>query len=180
MIDPLIKGCRNLDRGAQRKMVNLLSPLLFVISRRYTSDNETAKDILQESLIQILNNIEQCKAKELNEFKAWSKRITINIALAKKRKNKIPTQELDLKQHTPSIHPSVESSLNVDDILELLMHLPHQQRTVFNLFVVDGYGHKEIAELLKIPESSSRTFLVRARRKLQQIINKQQVNSHEK
>ncbi len=164
----IIKGCKQLDRKAQREMVNHLSPYLYVICRRYTAQHEDAQDLLQESLITIFNKIEKCKADEIAGFKSWCRRIAINKVLEKKRKKGLRLENLSgvLMPTTPVI----QSQLNVHDILSLLERLPENHRVVFNLSIIDGYTHREIAELLNIPESSSRTFLTRARRKLQELM----------
>lgn len=161
----IIKGCRQLDRKAQREMVDHLSPYLYVICRRYSDQHEDAQDLLQESLISIFNNIEKCKADEIAGFKAWCRRIAINKALEKKRKKGLTLENLS-GISVPTL-PVIQSQLNVNDILSLLERLPENQRTVFNLAVLDGFAHREIATMLNIQESSSRTFLTRARQKLQ-------------
>ncbi|MEM9820445.1 MAG: RNA polymerase sigma factor [Bacteroidota bacterium] len=169
----ILKGCRNLNRKAQREMVNLLSQFLYPVCRRYANSHEDAKDLLQESLILIFNNIHQCKSNQINGFKGWSRKITINTALAKQRKRGFRMEVI----HTLSVehidHPDVHSQLNVEDILTLLEQLPRNQRIVFNLAIIDGYSHREIADFLDIKESSSRTFLARARNTMQQLINRE-------
>lgn len=172
----LIKDCRELERQAQRKMVDHLSPFLYNICRRYSQNTEDAKDLLQESLVQIFNNMDKCNAKEKNTFFAWSRRVTINMALAKKRKRVLEVESIGEENNLFSITPGVQSKLNVQDILSLLKVLPQNQRLVFNLAVVDGYSHAEIAKILEIKESSSRTFLTRARKSLQQLIQKQEID----
>jgi len=164
----IIKGCKQLDRKAQREMVNHLSPYLYVICRRYTEQHEDAQDLLQESFIAIFNNIEKCRANEIAGFKAWCRRIAINKALGKKRKRSFTLEALSVV--SVATLPEVQSQLNVTDILKLLERLPENQRIVFNLAVLDGFVHREIAEMLKIKESSSRTILTRARQKLQQLM----------
>ncbi len=163
----LLKGCRDLNRKAQREMVNHLSPFLYAICRRYTSNKEDAKDLMQESLILIFNNISKCTSNEEASFKAWCRRIAINTALAKKRKKGFQMELIKNLEMHPATAPNIQSQLNVEDILNLLRFLPENQRLVFNLAIIDGYSHKEIAEILEIKESSSRTFLTRARASLQ-------------
>lgn len=169
----LILNCKSLNRKAQREMVDHLSPFLFPICRRYSSTFEDAKDLLQESLILIFNNMAKYESKEVIPFKSWCKKITINHALAKLRKTKKETTEITDTAVQPSVNPHVHSKLNIEDILKLLQKVPESHGTVFKLAVVDGYSHKEIAGLLGIKESSSRTFLVRARQTLQKLIKNQ-------
>ena len=172
----LIKGCKELERRSQREMVDHLSPFLYNICRRYTHNQEDAKDLLQESLIQIFNNMDKCQARDKATFFAWSKRIAINRALAQKRKKGLEVESMVENTHHLPIVPSIQSQLNVQDILKLLHLLPQNQSLVFNLSVIDGYSHAEIAKILEVKESSSRTFLTRARQSLQQLIQKQEID----
>lgn len=171
----LIQGCRKLDRKSQRTMVDHLSPYLYSICRRYSNGHEDAKDILQESLIAIFNNMEQCRSNEEPVFKSWSARIAVNTALAKKRKMSSYMEVESPDNLERKIIPTIHSRLNAEDILKLLHLLPENQRTVFNMVVIDGFSHKETAQMLHIKESSSRTFLVRAREKMQQLIKKTEI-----
>lgn len=176
MIIKLLQGCKNLNRKAQREMVNHLSPFLYSVCRRYVDSHEDAKDLIQESLILIFNNMDKCMATSEITFKSWCRRIAINTALAKIRKKKIDNNLLDDSELLYTTLPAVNSQLNVEDILRLLKHLPQNERLTFNLSVIDGYTHQEIAEILQVKESSSRTFLARARQSLQQLIHQQEIN----
>ena len=152
-----------------------IAPFLFGICRRYADRTEDAKDLLQEALIKIFNNIEQVQTNEF-AFKGWCRRITVNVALSKLRKKGFNSRvEMD-DSVRGSAAPSIYGSMNAADILKLLEKLPEKQKLVFNLSVLDGYSHREIAQMLGIGESSSRTFLVRARGKLQQLIQAQEIN----
>lgn len=171
----LIQGCRNYNRKSQREMVNHLNPYLYTICCRYADEKNTAQDLLQEALILIFNNIKSFSSNEEYAFKAWCKRIAINNALGKKRKKRLLVDNnVEDTEISNSIPPSIDSRLNVEDILNLLDYLPENQKMVFNLAVIDGYSHREIAEILKIPEGSSRTFLMRARQYLQEGIKSTQ------
>jgi len=156
-----------MERSSQRLMVDRLTPYLFSISRRYAREKEDARDILQESLIKVFNHIDQSQAKTEPEFLSWTARICVNTALSKIRSAKQATV-LDINSIAPvAVAPDVTSTLNLEDILKLLREQPENQRLVFNLVIIEGYSHKEVAELLDIKESSSRTFLMRARKELQ-------------
>ncbi len=167
----LIKDCKKLNRKAQREMVNHLSPFLFPVCRRYSNSTEDAKDLLQESLILIFNNMDRFSSDNKIVFKSWCKRITINAALSKIRKKNIKTEALSSVSTMPTTPPVIHSELNVNDILKLLESLPSNQQIVFNLSVLDGFSHQEIAKILNIEKSSSRTFLSRARQTLRALIN---------
>ncbi len=173
-----LRGCRNLDRRSQRKMVDRLTPYLYSICRRYSNQNEDAKDILQDALVKIFNGIDRCKANDENGFLAWSAKITVNVALSKYRKEH--RQVLRSIDDSPDqgMSPEILSNLNTQDILRLLDFIPENHRCVFNLVAIDGYKHQEVAELMNIKESSSRAFLSKARKRLQELIEKSQRNSH--
>lgn len=174
MTNQLIHKCKSHNRKAQRAMVDELSSYLFVICRRYALSEEDARDLLQEALILIFNNINQFKGEEVGAFKAWCKRIAINNALEKKRKKGFRMEVVQELPESGSFSvPDVYAQLNVEDILSLLEKLPENQRIVFNLFVIDGIAHREIAKILQIKESSSRTFLTRARQELQLLIGQE-------
>lgn len=175
-MENLIKGCKKLDRKAQREMVNHLAPFLLGVCQRYAPNREDARDWMQESLINIFNNIEQCSSNQ-HAFKGWCKKIAVNVCLGKLRKKGLKTVELNHEKSYKSAPPKVLDQMNVQGILKLLDHLPQKLKLVFNLSVLDGFSHKEIAKTLEIQESSSRTFLTRARAKMQQLIIAQEINS---
>jgi len=167
----ILKGCRQFDRRSQRKMVDYLVPYLTAISSRYSNrDLPLTKDLVQESLINILNNIDKCQATQEMVFKAWCKKVCINTCLQVLRKKMNKTHSLSLEYKAPTTDPIAIQKLHVDDILRLLNMLPEHHRLVFNLAVIDGFKHKEISQILEITESSSRTFLTRAKAKLQKLI----------
>ena len=171
-LNQLISSCKEKDRQAQKELVNRFGPFLYAICRRYLKTEADAQDILQESLVQILNNIHTFKSEPAN-FKAWIRKITVNQALTKLRKSyvKLESYPGDIPEHR--ISPAqVTEKLQEQDILNLLNLLPELQRQVFNLSIIDGYKHHEIAEVLKIKESYSRTILNRARKAMQVYITK--------
>lgn len=167
----LIKRCKNLERKAQREMLDVISPMLFSICLRYCNNKQDqAKDLLQESLIKIFNGMKNCRAEEEIGFRAWCKKITVHTALAEKRKKFLHIEEIESNKIMNAEEASILSKLNVDDILKLLEKIPEHHRVVFNLYVIDGYNHKEISEILSIGESSSRTFLTRAKKAMKSLI----------
>ena len=165
----LIKAVKKKDRKAQRLLVDTFSPLLYTISLRYMKNREDAKDVLQDALILIFKNIEQFSS-EASHFKAWASRITVNVAVSRFRKSSklmesYPGDMPDTKQF-----PNILEQLKVQDLMELLNQLPPLQRQVFNMFIIDGFSHSEIANLLNLKESYSRTLLTRARQKMQNLV----------
>ncbi len=174
----LLKGCRAYERKAQRQMVDLLAPFLLSVCRRYEGVHAAAQDLMQEALILIFNHIEDCQPEE-KPFMGWCKRIAVNVCLEKFRKKKIPLECIDHQVINNSLAPEIFNQLGVEEILRSLNRLPENQRLVFNLFVIDGYSHAEISEMLHIKESNARTLLTRARASLQNNLNAKEILSHE-
>ena len=135
-------------------------------------DESSAKDVLQDSFIKIFNNIENYKP--MGSFEAWLVRITVTTSLMALRKKKNGYSFLEsFDVDNWYYEPDIELELNEEDILKMIQKLPDHYRVIFNLYVIEGYNHREIAKLLKIPESTSRTKLTRARKKMQEIYNKE-------
>ena len=174
----LLKGCRAYERKAQRQMVDLLAPFLLSVCRRYEGVHAAAQDLMQEALILIFNHIGDCQPEE-KPFMGWCKRIAVNVCLEKFRKKNIPLECIDHPEINNSLAPEIFNQLGVEEILRSLNRLPENQRLVFNMFVIDGYSHAEISEMLHIKESNARTLLTRARASLQNILTAKEILSHE-
>lgn len=163
----LIEGCLKNNPKYQKQLFDTLGPLLMSICYRYTKNKSDAEDVLQESFINIFKSLNKFNHK--GSFEGWTRRITVNCALRfiEKRNNKRTISD-------DNIHivfePTIIDSIQVDELLELITQLPEGYQTVFNLSIIDGYKHKEIAEMLNIKESSSRSQLLKARGYLQKLI----------
>ena len=169
----IIQLCKKGDPKGFRKLVDSYAPQLMAVCQRYISDEFTAKDVLQESFIRIFKNIG--KYQEKGSFEAWLRRIVITSALMEIRKQKRDPFKSNLGMEQSQLldqHAEVDLSLNESDILAMIHELPEHYRVIFNLYVIEGYNHKEIAALLDIGESTSRTKLTRARVKMQEIYRK--------
>lgn len=167
-VKDLILGCKNDDRRAQKALVDTYAPYLFAIGRRYMRDESEAKDIIQEAFISIFKNIHNFRS-EPYALKAWMRQITVNTALQKLRKSYrtkevMPETIIDDRNEIPDVY----SKFNVDDIMKIINQLPEKYRQVFNMYVIDGYSHKEIAEEIGLKESSSRALLTRAKQKIKE------------
>ena len=134
-----------------------------------------AKDYLQDSWLRIYNNLE--KYDESRPFEAWIRKITINVCLKNIRDQKNRFEEL-ADTSIDTTETAIEK-LNNEDLLKFVNSLPNVFKVVFNLYVIDGYSHKEIAELLHISEATSRSKLLRGRNWIQQQINSQTNKEHE-
>lgn len=136
------------------------------VALRYTNNYHLAQDVLQESFVKILKNIDKYQA--TGSFSAWMKKIVINTALKKKTLKREKFEKVGLEfTSEQEIQPDAYDRLNTEEIIELINTLPDGYREVFNLSAIEGYPHKEIAELLNITESTSRTQLLKARKLLQ-------------
>jgi RNA polymerase sigma-70 factor (ECF subfamily) len=143
---------------------------LMTICRRYANDYHEAEDILQESFIRIFKSINQYKS--LGSFEGWVRRITVNTAIQILQKRKIRFTEIENMPFEPqSSDSSVLSDLGAEDLLKLISLLPDGYRTVFNLFVLEGYSHEEISKMMKIETATSRSQLSKARALLREKIN---------
>jgi len=170
----IIEGCKKQEPEFQKELVLRYSGLLMTVSRRYSHDPESAKDVLQEALIKILRSIP--KYTEQGSFEAWMKRITINTALKYFDKGNFKNEVFVLEDlNDENVVPDIYSQLGSEELMALIDNLPNGFREVFNLFAIEGYSHKEIGELLDITESTSRSQLTRARSLL-----KKQLTIHEK
>ncbi len=143
---------------------------LLTICRRYATDNSEAEDVLQEALVKIFNNLYQFRFE--CPLEGWMRRIVVNTALRSCKKNKIHFQDIheNVLDSNQSFDPSVYGELGEEDILKIITMLPDGYKMVFNLYVIDGYSHEEIATMLGIREGTSRSQLAKARRLLQKLI----------
>ncbi len=161
-INQIIDGCKANDRKCQRAFVDQFSPYLFGVCRRYISDHEQAKDCLQESLVHILSNINKFEAR--GSFKSWAARVTATQCLQFIRKEKKHITFDIAESPEPSEEESISDRLEVDDVLKFLETIPEKYRIAVNLYIIEGYSHKEISDQLGITESSSRSLVTRARK----------------
>ncbi len=134
---------------------------------RYAKKRQDAEDLVQESFIAIFKSLAQYNEKKAN-FSTWSNRVVINVCLQHlRRKNILQDSEdiIDIGQNIP-LDPIAIDQLNLKDLTKLIMNLPNGYRTVFNMYVIDGYTHKEIAEKLGVSTSTSKSQLLKARKML--------------
>ena len=142
---------------------------LFIICLRYAQDRSQAQDFLQDSFIKIFNNLDSYDSNK-GAFEFWISRITINVCLAYVRKKTIYPVSLNSVEETITTDNAVLSSLSLQEMLKLIQDLPFGYKTVFNMYVIDGFSHREIAQQLKISESTSKSQLAKARKMLQKKI----------
>ncbi len=163
----LIKDCKKQDPKAQEQLYKLFCDKLFSICLKYSNSYTSAEDNLQDAFITIYNKIQQYKGQ--GSFEGWIKRVTINTVLQKYRKQKVFEIIHDDQIEETNIEVD-EELISLDYLLQIIQQLPNRYRLVFNLYVLDGYSHKEIAEMLKISIGTSKSNLARARNILKEKI----------
>lgn len=170
-LSDLISGCLANDRRAQEQLYRWLSPRLFAVCLRYAADREAAEDILQEGFIKVFQKLASFRGE--GSFEGWARRIIVNTAIEQFRKIK---PVLSLESNHPPIEPSLRetgvSQLEAKELSALIQELPVGYRTVFNLYAVEGYNHGEIAQLLGISEGTSKSQYARAKKWLQERLQK--------
>jgi len=162
-----IKGCLREDRSAQRKVYEAYFAVMLAIVRRYIRDEEEALDVLNQGYIKIFKKIDQYHFE--NSFEGWCKRIIVNTALDHLRSSK---RYKDLFAFDAILPPKQVfndglSSLSMDELMEIIDGISPISKVVFNMFAIDGYSHKEIAEHLNISVGTSKWRLSSARKQIQ-------------
>lgn len=159
----LIDGCVNGERNAQRRLYEKFSPRMLAVCIRYVGDRETAKDVLQDAFIILFNKIGTYKGD--GSFEGWVRKIFVNTALMHIRKNDVLkfSEEIEAVNGNDSVDSNILEKLESKDIMKLISEMPYGFRTVFNLYIFEGYSHQEIAKALNISEGSSRSQLSRSR-----------------
>lgn len=169
LYEQLLKGCRKNNRESQKQLYNLLSSKMFGVCLRYVKDREIAEDLLQDGFVKIFTNIDKFRGE--GSFEGWARRIFVNTAIEAYRKSikMYPIVDLESAMHFEG-ELVYNETLELEDLMKLINGLSPGYRTVFNLYVIEGYAHKEIAELLNISEGTSKSQLARARYILQDLI----------
>ena len=158
-----IDGCKKGVPSAQRAIYDCLLPYLNMLSVRYLKKPADRQDVLQESFIKIFSKIDQFDA-EKGRFQAWAAKILINCCLQHNAKTINRAEEpISAKEYSLSIQPDIIDQLSDEDLLLFLKRMPENYYQVFNLFIIEGFSHQEIAELLGVSEALSRKWLSRAR-----------------
>ena len=168
-IEKLITKVIRCDAFAQREMYDLLVLKMYNTVYRILKNKEDTQDCLQVSFGLLFRKIEQYDAKK-GAFISWGTRVFINESLQMLRKKRFRFEEINDSLLIPIHSKSPLENLEAKNILEIIKKLPDQMRLIFNLYEIEGYSHKEVSEILNIGESSSRTYLMRAKVKLRMLI----------
>ena len=181
-ITSLIDLCIKNNKQAQEDFYLLLKDRVYGICYRYANSEEEAEDILQESFYSIFKNLK--KAKSYDNLYGWIRKIVINKAINHYHKHKKFYENREDEQMitmvSNSSYEEIESQVDTELLLSLIGELPEGYRMVFNLYVVDGYSHKEIAEILGISQSTSKTQLFKAKNQLKSKLKKSNRICYEK
>lgn len=167
--DELLQGCLKRDRHAQQQLYDRYSSRMYAVCYRYVRHSMEAEDILVTAFTKIFERISQFKGE--GSFEGWIRRIVVNEALTYLRKSRSMYLETDLEQadREPD-YDALSDHLEAEDLLKMIEELPTGYRLVFNMYAIDGYSHKEIADQLGISENTSKSQLSRARVYLQKIL----------
>ncbi|MDD4922420.1 MAG: sigma-70 family RNA polymerase sigma factor [Bacteroidales bacterium] len=175
----LIADCQQGDSHAQRRLYELYSGKMMGVCLRYCKDKETAKDLLHDGFLKVYTHLDGFEGK--GSFEGWMRRIMVNTALEYIRKKSDEGYCLDIEEAftLTSQDYGVLEKMQAEELVKIIQKLPHTYRTTFNLFVVEGYSHKEIAEAMNITESSSRVYLTRAKQLIQQMLTSDKQKKNE-
>ena len=170
----IIEACIANERWAQQQLYEAFYSPMMGICLRYASNEHEAMDILHEGYIKVFRHISKYQVG--TSLFSWIKRIMVNTAIDYYRKeSRRKTENIDHAYKISSNEPSPLSDLSKKEILAAIQSLSAAYRNVFNLYVIEGFSHREIGEALGISESTSRSNLVKARAKLREILNKRMI-----
>jgi RNA polymerase sigma-70 factor (ECF subfamily) len=164
----LIDRCKNGEAAAHRELYRTYSSLMFAVALRYSNGQHDAEDIIQEAWIKVFRYIKSFS--ENNSFEGWLRRIVVNTAITHYRRQKKHTYHVDIDEvhATPrDLAAFKEEEFTKKEIELAINNLPRGYATVFKMYVIDGYKHKEIGSILGIDENTSKSQLSRARKALQ-------------
>lgn len=168
----LIESCKKGNRAAQKILYDRLAPRMFPVCIRYIGDRTAAEDVLQDGFITLFTRLDSYKGE--GSFEGWARRIFVTTALMSLRKKDAlkMSDELEAVRGMKAETTSQMQNIGYKELMKLVMSLPPGFRTVFNMYAIEGYSHKEIADMLGISETTSRTQFSRARTWLQNKIQK--------
>ncbi|WP_347374169.1 RNA polymerase sigma factor [Aequorivita sp. Q41] len=160
------------DRRAQHQLFELFSPKMMGVCRQYLKNNDLAEEVMLSGFLKMFTHLKDFKNE--GSFEGWIRRIMVNESISQLRKDKKLNFISETELENVAAHSTfIETELEVNEIQKLIDSLPDGYKTVFVLYAVEGYKHSEIGELLQISENTSKTQLFKARRMLQNRVNKQ-------
>lgn len=164
----LIQACKQQERKAQKLLYDRYSAKMLGICRRYVKNSADAEDVMIEGMFKIMTKINQYSGN--GSFEGWMRRVIVNESLMYLRKAHNFNMTVEITNIEIKSQLTVEDQLAAEDILKLMEKLPTGYRTVFNLYVIEGYKHREIAELLGISINTSKSQLILAKKRMQSLV----------
>ena len=167
----LIKGCIAGDRRMQEELYSRFAPKMYAVCLRYANNADDAQDLLQEGFIKVYRNLHRFRAE--GSFEGWMRRVFVNTSIEHFRKKSARLSMVSEKEENTIEDADISAleNLAAQDIINIVQELSPGYRTVFNLYVIEGYSHKEIGELLDISEGTSKSQLARAKAVLQKKVS---------
>lgn len=171
-VESLAAACKDSDRRAQKRLFDALAPKMMAVCLRYMGKREEAEDVLQEGFITLFTKLDTYQGS--GSFEGWARKIFVNTALMHLRKTDALSMSDDITEarglFTEEATPLQKMSYK--ELMRMVESLPPDARTVFNMYVIEGYSHKEIAQELGCTEATSRSKLQRARLQLQEMMKR--------
>lgn len=171
-LNQIIRACKRDDRKSQKQLYDHYAPLFMSICLRYLKNREDAEDILVHSFYKIFANLHKYSGR--GSFEGWMKKLLVNECLMFLRKHNNFHLSIDNAHFIAADEISITDKLGYEDLIACLDQLPPGYRTVFNLYVIEGYKHKEIAKQLGISINTSKSQLILAKKRMKSIIKKKQ------
>ena len=177
-LNRLIKACQKQDRAAQQELYLQFADDLMNLAVRYSRDQAMARDLVHDTFLKVFESIKSFKLNK-GSFKGWMSRILINKAVENYRRHRrmIYAETPGLMRELSTENLAIDK-LEVEDILHLLQQLPVGSRMIFNMYIIEGFRHDEIAKVMGISASTSRSQLTRAKQLLREKIRKQYRYDH--
>lgn len=182
ILDDIVKKCVKGDRKAQQELYKYFYSTMMGVCYRYSNNVDDAKDLLQDGFVKVFSNIKKYNFN--GSLEGWIRRIMVNTAIDYIRKNKnvflVNDDGYILENSNVESANTIYSQFGVNDIMEAIQTLTPAYKAVFNLSVIEGYPHKDIAEKLNISEGTSKSNLAKAKMKLRTLLEQQETNyNHE-
>lgn len=167
----VVRGCQENNPEAQRELYDMFKTKMFGTCLRYAGNYDDAQDIMQEGFIKVFEKIHQFGFK--GAFEGWIRRVMVNTALEKYRLHykHVSVDEIAVQPEFDE-DKEIAGNIDVNELIRIIQELTPRYRVVFNLYAIEGFSHKEISDMLKISEGTSKSNLSRARAILQEKVNK--------